>query len=140
SSENWSQRKWLRQRFVKPVLLLVDLQRDFLRPGELEAHPAGMIAAAAELLQACRRVDVPVIHVWSTASKSFDNRLPHQKKRGEWRCLEGSAGHECPEELRPRKTEPVIHKTSFSGFSTEQLQGILRKLGADLLLLAGVHL
>jgi len=39
---------------MKPVPLLVDLHNDFLRPGDLEPHPASVIAAAANLLNACR--------------------------------------------------------------------------------------
>jgi nicotinamidase-related amidase len=48
---------------MKPVLLLVDLQNDFLRAGDLEPHPAGVVAAAAGLLNACRTGAVPVVHV-----------------------------------------------------------------------------
>ncbi len=38
---------------MKPVLLLVDLQNDFLRVGDLEPHPGSIVAAAADLLNVC---------------------------------------------------------------------------------------
>ncbi len=125
---------------MKPVLLLVDLQNDFLRAGDLEPHPASIAAAAADLLNTCRTGAVPVVHVWSTVNKSGDNRMPHRKKNGDWMCLEGSAGHACPDVLRPHKKETVIHKIFFSAFSTGQLDSVLHELDADALIIAGVHL
>jgi nicotinamidase-related amidase len=55
---------------MKPVLLLVDLQNDFLRAGDLEPHPASIAAAATDLLKACRMGAVPVVHIWSTVNKA----------------------------------------------------------------------
>src|SRR5437763_13438996 len=124
---------------MKPVLLLVDLQNDFLRVGDLEPHPGSIVAAAANLLNVCRSA-VPVIHVWSTVNKAGDNRMPHRKKNGDWMCLEDSAGHACPNSLRPHKKETIIHKTFFSAFSTGQLDSVLHELSADALIIAGVHL
>jgi len=125
---------------MKPILLLVDLQNDFLRTGDLEPHPASIAAAAADLLNTCRTGAVPVVHVWSTVNKSGDNRMPHRKKNGDWMCLEGSAGHACPDVLRPHKKETIIHKIFFSAFSTGQLDSVLHNLNADTLIIAGVHL
>ena len=127
---------------MKPVLLLIDLQNDFLEGEELEPHPAGVVAAAAALLNACRTAGVPVIHVWSTVNKSADNRMPHWKKseRDHWACLEGTAGHACPDSLRPRRAETIINKTFFSAFSTGQLDSVLPEIKSDVLIVAGVHL
>ena len=113
---------------MKPVLLLVDLQNDFLRAGDLESHPASIAAAAADLLNACRTDAVPVVHVWSTVNKSGVNRMPHRKRNGDWMCLEGSAGHACPDVLRPHKKETIVHKIFFSAFSTGQLHSVLHEL------------
>ena len=125
---------------MKPVLLLVDLQNDFLRVGDLEPHPGSIVAATADLLNVCRTSAVPIIHVWSTVNKSGDNRMPHRKKNDDWTCLEDSAGHACPDSLRPHKKEPIIDKTFFSAFSTRQLDLVLHDLRADALIIAGVHL
>jgi alpha-ketoglutaric semialdehyde dehydrogenase len=125
---------------MKPVLVLVDLQNDFLRAGDLEPHPASIAAAAADLLNTCRTGAIPVVHVWSTVNKSGDNRMPHRKKNGDWMCLEGSAGHACPDVLRPHKKETIIQKIFFSAFSTGQLDSVLHELNADALIIAGVHL
>jgi alpha-ketoglutaric semialdehyde dehydrogenase len=125
---------------MKPILLLVDLQNDFLRAGSLEPHPAGVVAAAADLLNACRARAVPVVHVRTTVNKSVDNRITHWKKNDDRMCLEGSAGHACPDSLQPHKKETIIHKTFFSAFSTGQLDLVLHELKADALIITGVHL
>jgi alpha-ketoglutaric semialdehyde dehydrogenase len=125
---------------MKPVLLLVDLQNDFLRVGDLEPHPTSIVAAATDLLKVCRTSAVPVVHVWSTVNRSSDNRMPHRKKKDDWACLEGSAGHAYPDSLRPHKKETIIHKSFFSAFSTGQLDLVLHELKADALIIAGVHL
>jgi acyl-CoA reductase-like NAD-dependent aldehyde dehydrogenase/nicotinamidase-related amidase len=125
---------------VKPILLLVDLQNDFLHGGKLEPHGAAVVSAATDLLNSWRAAGLPVIHVWSTVKKSADNRMPHWKKNDHHACLEGSAGHACPESLRPRKPETIIDKVFFSAFSTGQLEAVLRELKADAVIIAGVHL
>jgi nicotinamidase-related amidase len=103
---------------MKPVLLLVDLQHDFLRAADLEPHSSGVIAAAAALLVACRSAGVPVVHVWTTTNRSCDNRMPHWKESARWTCLDGSLGHDCPSLLRPHEREQIINKTFFSSFSS----------------------
>ncbi len=125
---------------MKPVLLLVDLQNDFLLGPRLEPHPASVVAAAERVLHACRATDIPVIHVWTTVSRAPDNRMPHRKRSGEWSCVEGTPGHACPDVLQPRAGELIVQKNFFSAFSTGELGAALRGLKADLVILAGVHL
>src|SRR5205814_321783 len=122
---------------MKPVLLLVDLQNDFLRVGDLEPHPASIVAAAADLLNVCRTSAVPVVHVWSTVNRSGYNRMPLRWKNDDWMCLEDSAGHACPDSLRPHKKEPIMHKTFVSAFSTRELDLVSHDLRVDALMSAG---
>ena len=103
-------------------------------------NPASVVTAAANLLAACRSAGVPIVHVWSTVRQETDNRMLHWKMRGEWSCIEGTIGHACPDDLRPRKAETIVHKSFFSGFSTGQLEPVLRALKADLIIIAGIHL
>ena len=60
--------------------------------------------------------------------------------RDEWSCVEGTTGHGCPEILRPRKAEAIVHKRFFSAFSSGQLESVLHALGADLVITVGLHL
>ncbi len=125
---------------MNAAMLLIDMQRDFLdAPGLLP--PAGpLIDAAAELLAICRNRGIPVIHVRTTVQRSPDNRMPHWKARGDWRCEEGTPGHEPPEPLRPTRGEPMVHKQFFSGFGSGDLEAHLQAARCDTVILAGVHL
>jgi acyl-CoA reductase-like NAD-dependent aldehyde dehydrogenase/nicotinamidase-related amidase len=124
---------------MKPALLLVDLQRDHLAAPGLEPAPEELVRRAANLLRACRALSVPVLHVWTTCSREADDRMPHWRDAGRWACVAGTEGHESPAALRP-EGEPVIEKRWFSGFSSPQLDTRLRELGAEELILCGVHL
>ncbi len=125
---------------MKPALVLVDLQRDYLDDVNLEPAADSVIVAAGELLELCRARHVPVIHVYTTVRREApDQRMPHWRRDEVWRCVEGTAGHASPPALLPRGGEPVVHKTFFSAFSTTHMAEAVAASGADTLLLCGVH-
>jgi acyl-CoA reductase-like NAD-dependent aldehyde dehydrogenase/nicotinamidase-related amidase len=121
-----------------PALLLIDLQKDFLSTPGLTPPAPELVRRAAALLESCRAASVPVIHIWTTVSRERDDRMPHWRRAGRWECVAGTEGHETPAPLRPR-AEAVLHKRFFSAFSAPELEPTLGKLGADTLIVAGVH-
>ena len=125
---------------MKPVVLLIDLQNDFLNSPSLEPAAGQIVARAARLLDAARVHRVPLVHVWTTVDRRKDQRMPHWKQSNRWVCEEGAPGHQTPAALRPQAGEPVVHKTFFSAFSSGELERILTSLKADTLILAGVYL
>jgi acyl-CoA reductase-like NAD-dependent aldehyde dehydrogenase/nicotinamidase-related amidase len=125
---------------MKPLLLLVDLQRDYLDSPGLEPAAGPVIERAGTLLRGCRQARIPVVHAMTSVSRDDDRRMPHWKREGRWLCEVGTPGHEPPPELRPHDTERVIHKTFFSAFENGELDDALRDADADLLMVAGVHL
>lgn len=125
---------------MKPVILLVDLQDDFLCSPFLEPAPGGVIDRATRLVNAGRELSLPIVHVWTTVHPNNDRRMPHWRLMNKWSCVEGTKGHAAPEPLRPLISENIIHKTFFSAFTDSSLEEVLKSLKADLLVLAGVHL
>lgn len=125
---------------MKPALLLVDLQQDFLAAPGLEPPAGRLVAGAARLLAAWRQRGRPVIHLWTTVRRDADRRLPHWRRDGRWWCVAGTPGHEPPAALRPAPGETIIHKTGFNGFADGSLDRELQRLGCDTLVLAGLHL
>lgn len=125
---------------MKPALLLVDLQADFLAAPGLQPDAATLIARTAALLSECRREKIPVIHAWTTIHRESDQRLPHWKKTDRWLCVAGTGGHKTPESLQPISGEMVIHKTGFNPFATAELAEALQKANCDTIILAGLHL
>lgn len=124
---------------MTPALLLVDLQQDFLDASGLEPPAGDLIARAADLLAGCRRAAMPIVHVWTTVRRDDDRRMPHWRARDLWRCEEGTPGHAPPASLRPRDGEAIVHKTDFSAFGDEVLDGLLGARGVDTVIVAGVH-
>ena len=125
---------------MRPALVLVDLQQDFLNAPSLQPSAGQLIDQVAALLQRCRESSVPIIHVWTTVNREDDRRMPHWKQTGKWICVDGTPGHATPERLRPLPSETILHKTVFSAFADGKLENALRDLEADMLWLAGVHL
>jgi len=125
---------------MTPLLLLVDLQQDYLAAAGLEPAAGQIVDRAIELLQGCRAAGIPVAHVWTTVSRADDRRMPHWKRLGKWMCEEGTPGHAPPASLLPEASEPVIHKRFFSAFSSGTLAPMLSTRGVDTLIVAGIHL
>ena len=125
---------------MKPVLLLVDLQNDYLAAPELHPPADAVITRAAELLDQCRHRCIPIMHVWTTLRRNKDRRLPHWKRTNRWMCVAGTNGHQPPARLRPREGETIIHKTGFNAFAGVTLDAALRQMNCDTVIFAGVHL
>lgn len=124
---------------MRPALLLIDAQHDFLAAPSLEPSRAELCAAMARLLDDCRRAHVPVVHVWTTVD-AHHPPMPHWTADRAARFHDGGPGHATPVELRPAADEGVFHKRFFSAFADDALEAHLRQLGCDTVILAGVHL
>ena len=125
---------------MRPALLLVDLQNDFLASTSLEPSAGEVTRGAARLLAGARALDLPVVHCLTTVDPDRDDRMPHWKARNLWMCVRGTAGHLPPPSLAPLPAERIVAKTYFSAFSSTALEGILTESRADALFVAGVHL
>ena len=125
---------------MKPALLLVDLQGDFLGAAGLQPGRESLVRHAAELLQLGRQHRIPVIHIWTTVTREHDQRLLHWQRSNRWLCVAGTDGHQTPAALEPLKNEIVVHKTGFNGFASGKLAAALKEIKCDTLIVAGVHL
>jgi acyl-CoA reductase-like NAD-dependent aldehyde dehydrogenase/nicotinamidase-related amidase len=124
------------------LLLLVDLQNDYLAAPGLEPSAGATARQAAALLEGWRELDLPVAHVWTTVSRADDRRMPHWKRQGRWLCEEGTPGHAPPAGLEPAEGEAVMHKTSFGGVFAAggEVDRLLAARDVRRVVVAGVHL
>jgi acyl-CoA reductase-like NAD-dependent aldehyde dehydrogenase/nicotinamidase-related amidase len=126
---------------MRPALILVDLQRDFLNNPQLEPHSAEIVERVSYLLQQCRYLSIPIIHVWTAIELCPDTRMPHWQKSDRRLCVKNTMGYYPPEELKPITPEElIIHKTFFSGFESPLLHTSLKQQNIDTLLIAGIYL
>jgi acyl-CoA reductase-like NAD-dependent aldehyde dehydrogenase len=125
---------------MKPALLLVDLQGDYLGATGLQPAADILVSRATALLNGCRERHIPVIHIWTTVRRDNDRRLPHWKKANRWHCVAGTDGHKTPAPLQPIQNETTINKSGFDGFAGGELDAVLKKINCDTVILAGIHL
>jgi nicotinamidase-related amidase len=121
---------------MKEALLVIDMLNDFVLAGAPLEVPA--TRAILPVLQArvasARATGIPVIYVCD-AHRPDD---PEFTRMG-WppHAVKGTPGAGVVAELAPAETEPVIEKTSYSGFHHTGLEGVLQSLGIDRLVLTG---
>ncbi len=128
---------------IKPALLIIDMQNDFIREGSpLRIGGAGAaIGNMADILDLFRVKGHPVIHVLRIHRQ--DGSDVEISRRDLFRktpfAVEGTPGSEVISELSPRSGEYIIHKTRMSAFMGTDLDLLLRSLGADTLFVTGVQ-
>jgi nicotinamidase-related amidase len=122
-----------------PTLLLVDIQNDFLRVPGLRPAADEFVPDAVRLLEGCRAVNVPVVHIWTTVRREDGRRMPHWVRSDKWICVAGTDGHATPAALSPRSDEIVIHKIFFSAFHTGELARALAVTECDTVVIAGLY-
>ena len=137
----------------RTALLVVDMQRGFLEPGEaMEVAPArAAIPAIQSLLAAFRPRRLPVVFTEFTYSPSVPLLVGelHPEHRpaapGGPRgfgvpsssCLEGDPSARTVEALAPQAGELVVRKRWYDGFAGTELDGALRARGVTSLVITG---
>ena len=125
---------------MKPGLLLIDLQHDFLSRTGLVPRPNVLVREVQKLLGACRELGLPVIHVHTQVNRDGDDRMPHWKRDNTWACVEGTSGVQAPEALRPQEDEPLLVKQYLNAFGNSNLVTVLHKRQIDTLIVTGLYL
>ncbi len=124
---------------MKPALLLVDVQQDYLaRPG-LSPALGELVPRLEKLLTSFRKNGQAVIHVQTLVGPDGSDAMRHWKSRDHQTCVEGTPGALPPTSLSPRDGELVVKKTFFSGFESGALHETLSAQGIHTVVLAGLY-
>lgn len=137
----------------RTALLVVDMQRGFLDPGEaMEVPPAReIVPTIRRLLEAFRDRGLPVVFsefVYSERAPLLVGELHPEHRpampgmptgfgRPSSSCLEGHPTAETVAELAPRADELVVRKRWYDAFAGTPLDGALRARGVTSLVIVG---
>ena len=118
---------------MKKIIIVVDMINDFVT-GKLGSRGAQRIVPeVAALLKRARKQGIQVIYLRDAHSAG-------DKELGIWgqHAMKDTQASEIIPELKPEKNDIVIEKKWYSGFVDTELPEILKKMGADTLIFAGV--
>jgi ureidoacrylate peracid hydrolase len=131
----------------RTVLVNIDLQNDFLHPDGWYAkndidisHMQRVVEPVKLLIAACRSHGVPV--VWTRhGTHGVEDGGPFMELRPVLRdggLRTGTWGYEILADLQPQAEDRFVEKNRLSAFFQTNLELVLRGLGAETVLIAGV--
>jgi nicotinamidase-related amidase len=128
---------------LKAVLLIVDMQNDFVHPDGPMSVPTAeeVVPRVRDILDSFRRRKLPVIHVIrehrQDASDVEISRIEKFKQRNY--AVKGTKGADIIDELKPAPGETVLSKNRFSAFFMTELPLILDRIGPEYVVIAGIQ-
>ena len=134
---------------ARTALLVIDMQNAFVMTGGSMARLGlstsrghDIIEPVHRLVEACRTRGLPVIHTLTTFRPDYADaglvaeRFPALQPLGH--IMSGTWDAQIVDRLLPRAGEYVIPKSRFNAFYGTNLELVLRSLGVDTLIVAGV--
>ncbi len=121
---------------MRRALLVIDMLEDFVRPGgRLPVPDAGKILPRArEEVEDARARGEPVVYL-------CDAHAPDDAefRRMGWppHAVRGTSGARVEASLSPAPYDPVVEKTTYSGFYRSRLEEVLRERAVDTVRLVG---
>ena len=142
---------------TRSALLIIDMQNDFCSPDGSAAQAGADVSMYTEIVpriaavaSACRKIEVPVIHIRMTALPNGQSDSPawirlrmrasqYQPKSDDlWPfAIEGTRGAEFVTELQPQPGDLVVTKYRSSAFWQTELDIILSAAGITTVIVAG---
>lgn len=115
------------------VLLVIDMQNDFVLPGAPMEVPMARkrIPAMAQTVAACRRAGVPVIYTRQVLLDDFPIsplEVACNPKLGSEGMRKGTPGVEIIDELKPEPADYVVDKHRYDAFHNTQLATVLASI------------
>ena len=123
---------------MRPALIVIDMQNDSWI-GRDHARREPMVRAIDELVAAVRERSHPVIWVRQEFEPDLSDAFPEMRSKRIWVTIKGTEGCQLLPELAVAPTDPVIVKKRYSAFFGTELDDLLKALGPDSLILAGIN-
>jgi gluconolactonase len=133
----------------RTALIVQDLQNDVISEGGAwaasgapqHAKEQNVVENVKTLAEACRRVGIPVIHVWYLVEPGAPglklNAPLFQGVKGDSGVVRGTWGGAPVEGLEPREGDFVVEKMRMSAWEGTKLEVLLQGLGRDTIVVTG---
>ncbi len=129
---------------AKTVLLIIDMQNDWLRSGApmYMAQARTIIPKMKMLIRACREAAIRVIYIINSfradgSDVGLMGEFSEPVRKG-LVAVEGSTGMEVYSAIKPSSGDIFVRKHTYSSFQGTDLEGILRNLKIDTLIVCGI--
>ena len=122
----------------KPVLLVIDMLRDFLDSWERDRRER-LCHSINELASIMRGSSHPVIWVRQEFEPDLSDAFLEMKAKGIRSTIKGTSGCEIVPELSVNAADTILVKKRYSAFYGTTLDEILTQLRPDAIILAGIN-
>lgn len=123
------------KKLNKPAILVVDMLNDFVYGALTCERGKAIVPATARLLDAAREAGIPVIFCNDAHRAGIDRELTIWGDH----AIAGTPGAEVIPELKLSKRDYVVPKRRYSGFFQTDLDILLKELGAQTVVMTGLH-
>jgi maleamate amidohydrolase len=125
---------------MKYILLVIDMQKDFFSHNVVLAEKKPSLAASINtLLDNCRNAEVPAAWVTVAFEDDLSDAFLVSRRNNIRQNIKGTEGCQIIDELSPSAGDFRIVKKRYSAFFRTGLEEILKDLGVDTVLLAGIN-
>ena len=122
----------------RPVLIVIDMVNDFLEKWA-PAQKQQLVRSINDLIGLMRQRGHPIIWVRQEFEPDLRDAFPEMKAKGIRITIKGTAGCEIASDLATAPSDPVVLKKRYSAFFGTDLDQMLHRLTADVLILAGIN-
>jgi nicotinamidase-related amidase len=122
----------------KPVLIVIDMLRDFLESWE-PGRKKRLVLSINALVAVMRNFSHPVIWVRQEFEPDLRDAFPEMRAKGIRISIRGTPGCEILSELAVAPSDVVIVKKRYSAFYGTNLDETLARFGPDAIILAGIN-
>jgi len=123
---------------IRPLLLVVDMQNDFLDGWPADTRES-LVRSTHDLVLLIRSHGYPVVWVRQEFEADLSDAFREMKSRRISITIKGTSGCEIAPQLPVARNDPVIVKKRYSAFFRTRLEDVLAELRPDTLILAGIN-
>ncbi|MDO8452222.1 MAG: cysteine hydrolase [bacterium] len=124
---------------MKPAVILIDLEREFVKNGRLLENKDDLVSCINELTEFARSKNYPVIWVTQEFEKDLSDAPIGSRKPGLMIPIKDTQGSKLLEGLVVNDGDLHIIKKRYSAFFKTDLDKILEGLPVDSLIMAGIN-